>query len=68
MIFGIPLAIILGIATIISVFITASFGVAMHVFKKDVFIYHKIFAIFTLTLALIHFVLAFLLWLYGIVI
>ncbi|MFA4952755.1 MAG: hypothetical protein WC584_00880 [Candidatus Pacearchaeota archaeon] len=52
MIFEIPLVIILGIATIVSVFITASFGMAMHIFKKDVFKYHKLFASLTITLAI----------------
>lgn len=65
MLFGIPLAIYLGVATIISVFITASFGIAMHVYKKDVFNHHKFFAFTALTLAVIHAVFAFMLY-YGI--
>ncbi len=68
MIFGIPLAIILGILTIIFVFATASFGIAVHVYHKPVFKYHKAFAFITLGLALVHAVLAFLLWFYGIII
>lgn len=68
MIFGIPLAIIFGMATIISVFITASLGIATHIFKKNVFNYHKYFAFLTIILAIIHATLAFLLWFYGIII
>ena len=62
MIFGIPLAIIFGILTLTSLLITASLGVAMYKFKKPVFKYHKFFAVLTVTLAIIHFILAFLLW------
>jgi len=62
MIFGIPLAIILGILTFTSLLITASLGVAMYKFKKKVFKYHRFFAALTVTLAITHFILAFLLW------
>ncbi|MBS3075300.1 hypothetical protein J4429_02455 [Candidatus Pacearchaeota archaeon] len=68
MILNIPLAVWLGILTIISVFITALFGIAVHVFHKNVFKYHKIFAFTSLTLALIHAILAMILWFYRIVI
>lgn len=66
MIFGIPLAIIFGIATIISLLITASFGLAVFKYHKPVFKYHKFFAFLTVTLAIIHLILAYLLWFRGI--
>ncbi|MEK6859746.1 MAG: hypothetical protein AABX54_02925 [Nanoarchaeota archaeon] len=65
MIFPIPLAIIFGILTIISVFTTASFGIAVHKFNKKVFGFHMFFAFLTLTLAVIHLIFAFLLFFYG---
>jgi hypothetical protein len=68
MILGIPLAIWFGILTIVSVFITAFFGVAMHVFRKNVFGYHKFFAALTVILAVVHATLAFLLWFYAVTI
>ena len=68
MILGIPLAIWLGIITIILVFTTASLGIAVHIFKKNVFRYHKFFAFTTLVFAAIHATFAILLWFYGIVI
>ncbi len=68
MVFGIPLAIWAGILTIISLFTTAGFGIAYHVYKRPVFSKHKFFAFLTLTLALIHAVLAILLWFFGIAI
>lgn len=68
MILGIPLAIWFGILTIASVFTTASFGIAVHVFRKNVFKYHKFFAFLTMTLAVIHAILALMLWFFGIVI
>jgi hypothetical protein len=68
MLFNIPLAIIFGILTVISLFVTAGLGVSSYYFKKKVFKYHKIFAFLTLTLAAVHSILAFLLWFYGIVV
>lgn len=68
MILGIPLAVWLGILTITSVFTTAGLGIAMHVYNKNVFRYHKFFAFLTITLALIHAIFALLLWFFGIVI
>jgi hypothetical protein len=68
MIFPIPLAIIFGILTILSLFITASLGIAVHIFKKNIFKFHMTFAFITITLAVIHLVLAFMLWFMGIVI
>lgn len=68
MILGIPLAIWLGFATIISLFTTASLGIAMHFYNKNVFKYHRFFAFSTLTLAVFHLVFAFMLWFLGIVI
>lgn len=65
MILGIPLAIWFGGLTIISMFITASLGVAVFVYHKNVFKYHKMFAFTTITLAVIHLVLAVLLWFFG---
>jgi hypothetical protein len=66
MILGIPLAIWFGLLTITSVFTTASLGVAVQVFKKPVFKYHKFFAALTVTLAITHLILAYLLWFKGI--
>ncbi len=66
MLFGPPLAIWFGIFTIISLFITASLGIAVHIFRKNVFKNHMFFAFLTLTLALIHLVLAIMLWFFGI--
>lgn len=68
MILDIPLAVWFGILTLISLFITFSLGIAMHVYKKPVFKYHKIFAFITITLAFFHAVFALLLWFFGIVI
>jgi len=62
MILNIPLAIWFGWLTIIFVFITASLGIAVFKYHKNVFKYHKMFAFTTLTLAFIHLVLAVLLW------
>jgi len=67
MIFGIPLAIILGFLTLISLLTTFSFGIAMHFFHKNVFRFHVFFAFLTIFLVIIHAILAFLLWYYGIV-
>jgi len=68
MLFDIPTAIWLGIATIISLFITASFGIAMHYFRKNVFRYHRFFAFLTLSIAIMHTIFAVLLWFFGITI
>ena len=65
MLFGIPLAIWFGTATIISLFITAGFGYATYK-GKNVFRYHVTFALITMLLALTHAVLAFLLWFFNI--
>lgn len=65
---SLPLAIWFGIFTIISLFTTASLGIAMYYFKKKVFRYHKIFAFITILLAMVHMILATLLWFFGIVI
>jgi len=66
MIFKIPLAFWFGILTIISLFITASLGLAVHRYHKPVFKYHKIFAFLTISLAIIHAVLVLLLLFFGI--
>ncbi len=60
-----PLAIWLGILTIISLFVTASLGIAVYKYNKNVFNYHRMFAFLTLTLAIIHLILAYLLWFKG---
>ncbi|VVB77774.1 Uncharacterised protein [uncultured archaeon] len=65
---SLPLAIVFGILTIISLFITAIFGLAMHKFHKKVFKFHMSFAFLTLILAIIHLILAYLLWFKGIII
>jgi hypothetical protein len=68
MIGGIPLAVWLGILTIISLFTTASLGYAMFKYQKNVFKYHRFFAILTITLAIIHLIFAYLLWFKGVLI
>ncbi|MFH0832864.1 MAG: hypothetical protein V1900_04045 [Candidatus Aenigmatarchaeota archaeon] len=68
MILGMPLAIWFGIITVISLFITAYFGIAMYIFKKPVFKQHKIFAFITVILAVVHSILAAMLWFFQIVI
>ena len=67
MILGLPLAIWFGFLTFISLFTTASLGIAVFKFNKShLFKYHKTFAFITITLAICHLVLAFLLWFKGI--
>ncbi len=68
MLFNIPTAIWLGIITIISLFITTYFGIAMFYLKKNVFKQHKIFAFFTVSIAIIHLIFAILLWFFGMLI
>ena len=68
MILGIPLAVWLGFVTLASLITTFSLGIAMHVYRKDVFKFHKFIAFLTIFLVMIHAVLAFFLWFYGIVI
>jgi hypothetical protein len=63
MILNTPLAVWIGILTFISLFTTASLGLAVHKFNKNVFKYHKFFAFTTVTLAIMHVVLD-ILWLY----
>jgi len=65
MILSLPLAIWFGILTIASLFITAGLGIAVHKFHKNVFNFHMFFAFLTLTLAIIHLILAYLLWFRG---
>jgi len=65
MILGIPLAIWFGGLTIISMFITAGFGVAVFKYHKNVFKYHKMFAFTTITLGVLHLIFAVLLWFFG---
>jgi hypothetical protein len=62
---SIPLAIWLGFLTIVSLFTTAGLGIAVFKFRKNVFKYHKAFAFLTVTLALVHFAFAVLLWFFG---
>ncbi|OGJ13186.1 hypothetical protein A3K82_01235 [Candidatus Pacearchaeota archaeon RBG_19FT_COMBO_34_9] len=66
MIFNIPLAVWLGGLTFISLVTTVSLGIAMFYFQKPVFKYHRIFAFLTISLAVIHGIIAFLLWFFGI--
>jgi len=66
MILGIPLAVWLGILTFFSLATTASLGVAFHVFHKNVFKYHRIFAFTTIGIATFHAIVAFLLWFFGV--
>ncbi|MDO8528536.1 MAG: hypothetical protein Q7S06_01430 [Nanoarchaeota archaeon] len=66
MILGLPLAIWLGFLTFGCLITTASFGIAFHVFHKNVFKYHKFFAFLTIGLATTHFILAGLLWFFGV--
>lgn len=67
MLLNMPLAIWFGLFTIISLFTTFSFGIALHFFKKRVFKYHMTFAFITVSLAVIHAILV-VYWMYfGIV-
>jgi hypothetical protein len=66
MLLNIPTAIWFGFLTFASLITTASLGIAVHVFKKNVFNIHRFFAFTTIILAIIHFILAILLWFYGI--
>jgi hypothetical protein len=68
MLFNVPFAIWLGIAALISLVATMSFGVAMFYFKKKVFKVHRIFAYLTIIIVIIHVIFAILLWFYGLVI
>jgi hypothetical protein len=68
MILHLPIAIWFGMLTIISLFTTASLGIASLVFKKNVFNFHKFFAFTTLGLALLHLILGVMLWFFGVVI
>ncbi len=67
MLLNIPLAMWIGFLVFISLTITISLGVAVFKFQKNVFKYHKFFALLTGLLALVHVVLAILLWFFGIV-
>lgn len=66
MFLNIPLAIWLGGLTFTFLLTTASLGVAMYVFKKPVFKYHRFFAFSTITIALVHITFAVLLWFFGV--
>lgn len=66
MILKIPLAIWFGILTIISLFITAGLGFANYKLHKNVFKQHMFFAFLTIILAIIHLILAYLLFFKGI--
>ncbi len=63
---AIPLAIWFGILTIISLFITALFGLLTYKYNKNLFKIHITFAFITLALAIIHLVFAYLLFFKGI--
>ncbi|MFH1229653.1 MAG: hypothetical protein V1678_04500 [Candidatus Aenigmatarchaeota archaeon] len=62
MVFIFPMAIWFGLATIASLFATLSLGIAVRKFKKNVFKYHMLFAFLTALMAIIHMVLAYLLF------
>jgi len=66
MVSGISLAAWLGVLTFLSLFTTVSLGIAYHRFHKPVFRFHRFFAFLTITLAIIHAVLVFLMLVYGI--
>ena len=68
MLLNIPTAIWLGFVTLISLFVTLSLGVAMHRYKKNVFRYHRFFAFFTGTIAVIHAIFAIALYFFGILV
>jgi hypothetical protein len=63
---NIPLAIWMGILTITLLFITLVLGIAVIRFRKNVLKQHKILAITTACVAIIHMILAALLWFFGI--
>jgi len=66
MILGIPLAIWLGILTLILLLTTLSLGIALHFFRKNVFRYHMYFAFATGIMAVVHMVFAVALWFFGV--
>jgi len=68
MILGIPFAIWLGFITLICLITTLVLGVAVFYFNKPVFKYHRLFAFLTILVALVHAVIALLLWFFGILI
>jgi hypothetical protein len=68
MVFVFPLAIWLGIITIIFLFTTLSLGIALHVFGKNVFKYHRLFAFLTASAAVIHMIFATLLYFFNMLI
>jgi hypothetical protein len=68
MLFDVPTAIWLGIATISSLLITFSFGIATFHFQKNVFKFHRFFAFLTVILGSVHLVFGVLLWFFGLVI
>jgi uncharacterized membrane protein len=68
MILNIPLAIWFGFATGAFFILTVTFGILFFYFKKPLFPYHKYFAFITIALAVIHIILAVLLWFFGITI
>jgi hypothetical protein len=53
-ILGFPITIFFGILTIISLFITTALGLIYHYLHRPVFRYHKLFALITVILAIIH--------------
>ena len=56
----------LGMLTFACLVITLNLGLAMHVYKKNVFKYHKFFAFTTITIATVHLVLTTLYIFFGI--
>ena len=68
MIFAIPLVIWTGYLALASLIITLSLGIAVHIFKKPVFRFHKFFAFFTVLIAIIHSILGILFYFFGIVV
>jgi hypothetical protein len=54
-----------GILALIALLIQTGLGVAMTVFNKPVLKYHKIFGFILLIVAIIHVVLAIMLWFFG---
>jgi hypothetical protein len=68
MLLDVPTAIWLGIATISSLLITFSLGIAMFYYQKNVFKYHRFFAFLTVALGSVHLVFGVLLWFFGLVI
>ncbi len=68
MLLGIPLAIWTGVIAFVFILITFNLGLFRKHFKQGGFKYHRLFAVLSVIMLVIHFVLAMALWFYGVLI